>query len=803
MNMGKLFAIFLIVPVLSITAAAESLADRAVTLPAGWEIVTITDTLPKPYSVDRGADGYIYVGNSSESSGTAITRVQEDGTFSTFGAAVVNDPDNVAVHPLTGWIYVGGGYGSSTLYKIDPADGSTVVVSNHTLNGHKNITGLAFATDGTLYVAGVSDPPGSGRRSAVLQISTLGVETMITSAPADVRCIRDIILRERAGEEDDILATDVDTGRLFRIALDGTVEVFGNPDDFLVPVAIEHGRNGNYFVSDGSAQKIFEMDNDGNIVSEFADGIVANGLLYQNGNLYITRYGSPTGTLKRAYQEVDLVINEVMYDPAGDEPSGEWVEIYVALGGADLDGYQVIDQDGYSITFPSFTPQTGDYIVVHTGGDPLSNDLAGPVHHIYRGYGISMWNNDGDDVTIQSGAGECFDYMAYSTGSSIQGPPAGCVWGAGTNPTSGSEGTSVALEENGQDGDRPSDWTESGLDGTMGPHSEGMHNNACQGLSGSESCYECTVSLPAGFPDYLTPPTDLYRDYITIRNRSGSSQTLPIQAQLVSLTAGASAAVPPAVGTGLPGGTHWEFSDADYYSPGVSGTTFPAGAKISERWDFNPDGSDFDFWVDLYHGGKGERLLGRIQMRAGPMARPPAPKGSGEGGVLDDGTAELHTGSADGTCVLANRFSLPSAAWLEEVSFYTSGSAAGELAEVIVYEDLSGEAAVPDSVMEVWRTTVLLGAGGFQSVPAGGCPTLNPDGIAGAAFFAAVADRAEGSYSVGIDLDGPYAGASYVSTDGGLTFGPTSRLPILDGNAMIRVTIQEAGACFIGGAIED
>lgn len=514
-----------------------------------------------------------------------------------------------------------------------------------------------------------------------------------------------------------------------------------------------------------------------------------------SADVTVTNPGGQTGTLGGGFTYQTLVINEVMYDPAGDEPTGEWVELYVASGGVDLGGYRIIDQDGYSITLPSFTPQTGEYIVVHTGSGV--EDLIGPVYHIYRGYGSSMWSNTADDATVENGSGDCIDYMTYGSGGSYDPPPAGCSWGAGTNPSSSSEGTSVALSENGQDVDSPSDWTESGKDGAMGPHSEGMDNNSIQGRSGSESCAECTVPLPIGFPEYLIG-SDLYRDYVTIWNRSVSAQTLPIWAQLVSLTAGASAAVPPAIGTGLPGGTYWEYSDADYHSPGVSGTTFPAGAKISKRWDIIPDGKYFEFWVDLYYGSKGDQPPGRFFMNAAPKDRALVPKGAGIGTVLDDGTVELHVGSLDGTCVLANRFALLSATSLEEVSFYTSGSAVGELAEVIVYEDLTGEAAVPDSLMEVWRTTVELGDGGFQSVPTGGCPTLNPAGIPGAALFVAVAERAEGSYSVGIDLDGPYAGSSYVSTDGGLTYKPTSELPIIDGNAMIRVKEMQEPPCFLG-----
>ena len=501
-----------------------------------------------------------------------------------------------------------------------------------------------------------------------------------------------------------------------------------------------------------------------------------------------------------------VVINEVLYDPAGDEPSGEWVEIYVASGcSSDLGGYKVIDQDGYSITFPSFTPRAGEFIVVHTGGDPLSNDLTGPTYHIYRGYGAPMWSNTGDDVVIENGSGECLDYMAYGNGGSINPPPAGCAWGAGTNPVSSTEGTSISLKVDGQDSDSPSDWTESGQEGTLGPHTEGMVCNPIQGSSGSDGCDECDggTGLPSGFPDYLVPPTDRYRDYITIHNSTGSPLALPVRADLVSLTAGAMAVAPPAIGTGLQGGTYWEFSDDDLHSPGVSGTTFSAGAKISEMWEFAPNGNPFSFWVDLSAGSAREERPGMFISMAGPGDdRGPAPEGVGEVHVVDDGTVELHTGSEDGTCVLANRFALSTTVSLESVSFYTSGSAAGDLAEVILYEDRTGEAPTPASVMEAWRTTVVLGAGSFQTVPAGGCPTLNPDGFPGAAIFVAVADRAEGSYSIGIDLDGPYAGSSYVSTDGGLTYRPTSSLPIIDGNAMIRVTLGEASACFINAVMD-
>jgi len=166
---------------------------------------------------------------------------------------------------------------------------------------------------------------------------------------------------------------------------------------------------------------------------------------------------------------------------------------------------------------------------------------------------------------------------------------------------------------------------------------------------------------------------------------------------------------------------------------------------------------------------------------------------------VDDGTAEIHAGSDTGKVVLANRFATVSAITLSKISFYTSDAAAGDAVEVIIYEDPSGLAAVPESSMEVWRTAVVLGSGGFQEVAAPGCPALNAGEVPGAAFFVAVANRAERNYTIGIDLSG--AGHSYASVDGGQSYKSLSTMPIINGNAMIRAHTEQASTCFLGVAI--
>ena len=90
-----------------------------------------------------------------------------------------------------------------------------------------------------------------------------------------------------------------------------------------------------------------------------------------------------------------LVINEIMYDPVGNEADGEWVEIYVQSSPGDLSGWTLSDTAGTTYTFSSFIPAAGDYIVIHTGDGV--DDTVGPVHHLYWGRGSGVWNNSGDD----------------------------------------------------------------------------------------------------------------------------------------------------------------------------------------------------------------------------------------------------------------------------------------------------------------------------------------------------------------------------------------------------------------------
>ena len=331
--------------------------------------------------------------------------------------------------------------------------------------------------------------------------------------------------------------------------------------------------------------------------------------------------------------------------------------------------------------------------------------------------------------------------------------------------------------------------------------------------SGSESCPACIDGIPpdpglrAGYERFTIrdPEPDLYEDYITLEGRSGSGVTLAIRTVLKQLSSGVYAINPDGGGSGPPDG-YWEYSltSQDGKTDGVTAPALPLGEKVTKIWQFADEGGGaFDFWVDVYTGvTKGETWLGQFKFSPGSWERGSRVREAGDDFILDDGTPEIHAGATTGALIVANRFSTSNPVSLRAVSFYTSGEAAGDPSEVIIYEDSTGTAPGPDPTMEVWRTTVVLEDGGFQEALTGGCPTLNSVGSPGAAFYVAVANTADRSYTLGIDMTGPYAEASHISTDGEITFTKISTMPIIDGNAMIRVHAKPAESCFIGAVMD-
>ena len=345
--------------------------------------------------------------------------------------------------------------------------------------------------------------------------------------------------------------------------------------------------------------------------------------------------------------------------------------------------------------------------------------------------------------------------------------------------------------------------------------------DACE--TNVNSYIEATSGDAASGRPSWDPALKRYEDIVHIENKSfNKAIRLPMATVLQTLA-------PTAVrgdntdnqddSLGRPPDACWRYTRAD--SEGtvgdISDDTLDPGERISRVWRFyNPDAVEFSFWANAVaadqpssRGVSGDegRWSGdgdsgaeeeRIRWESGAYTTIPQigePAGDSDW-RHDDGTAEVYVGSASGELIVANRFAAPTPVHLKAVSFYTSGVAAGDTAEVIIYEDPEGSAVTPKPSMELGRVSITLERGGFQEVPMDDL-LLNIAGEPDSAFFVAVANTAAHGYSLGIDMIGSNPVASYLSIDNGLTFEKLSSNPIVDGVSMIRAYGEEVEVCFI------
>jgi len=247
--------------------------------------------------------------------------------------------------------------------------------------------------------------------------------------------------------------------------------------------------------------------------------------------------------------------------------------------------------------------------------------------------------------------------------------------------------------------------------------------------------------------------------------------------------------------------TAWEFGLATYdaFDPNDGDGVLDPGEKISRIWEFHDlGGAAFFFWADVISPSEPYARRETVWTRIDGFGYLPI-RGTGASTItgrdgdlflLDDGTAELHTGSSTEGLIITNRFWIDRTVQIREVSFETSGVAEGSTAALVIYDDSSGTAPAPHWGMEVFRKEIVLEGGGFQTVAVEGL-VVNKAGSPSAAFFAGLEDMSGEGYSLGIDLSSPSTHFTYISKDFGESFEPSMTYPIMDGNAMIRARVQE------------
>jgi hypothetical protein len=166
--------------------------------------------------------------------------------------------------------------------------------------------------------------------------------------------------------------------------------------------------------------------------------------------LYPTR--TPTSPL--------VVINEVLYDAAGDDGGQEMVELFnrsanpVALTGYNLQAGAA----GY-YTFPAFTLDPGAFVAIHINASGTNT-----LHHLYTGPMDGDMSNTSASVVLFSStthnAQTMIDFVQYGAAGQTWESAAQDVglWTVGDYATGVAEGSSINLYPNGDDNHRGSDW---------------------------------------------------------------------------------------------------------------------------------------------------------------------------------------------------------------------------------------------------------------------------------------------------------------------------------------------------------
>lgn len=154
-----------------------------------------------------------------------------------------------------------------------------------------------------------------------------------------------------------------------------------------------------------------------------------------------------------------VVINEIMYNPAGKEVYGEWVEIYNSGNtNIDMTNWALTDNDGKGddFIFPKFILPPHAYVLIYTGIGENDSDASDGVASFYIGASSSIWTNTGDDVLLKNDEGKGIDYLAYGNSTSIDPPPSEIIWEG--NSLEAKENMTLSRFPNGYDTDSASDW---------------------------------------------------------------------------------------------------------------------------------------------------------------------------------------------------------------------------------------------------------------------------------------------------------------------------------------------------------
>jgi len=115
----------------------------------------------------------------------------------------------------------------------------------------------------------------------------------------------------------------------------------------------------------------------------------------------------------------NIVINEIMIDPHGDDAGHEWIELYNnKTETQNLNGWTVSNRTGaITTTLPNWNFPSGAYLVVYFGVGTNDDNFADGSGSFYTGNVVELFNDTEDEVALYNGipsASTIVDFVAYS-----------------------------------------------------------------------------------------------------------------------------------------------------------------------------------------------------------------------------------------------------------------------------------------------------------------------------------------------------------------------------------------------------
>lgn len=114
----------------------------------------------------------------------------------------------------------------------------------------------------------------------------------------------------------------------------------------------------------------------------------------------------------------NIVINEIMFDPMGNDAGNEWIELYNnGTETQNINGGTISNRIGeIAATLPAWDFPVGAYLLVHFGTGTNDNDFSDGSGSFYTGTNVEIFDNTEDEVALYSGtpgASTIIDFVSW------------------------------------------------------------------------------------------------------------------------------------------------------------------------------------------------------------------------------------------------------------------------------------------------------------------------------------------------------------------------------------------------------